>query len=419
MKLLNYFLTFFVITFFLTFPLITQAQNILINNFTQSSFLNTFPAKIELIVGKTTYELSSSLIATWLKEETDLAYNLNYNSEIENTNFCAYKKSLLCQLTFLEENRNHIQKISFLKINSSLIKHFVKDLARQLNKVPQNAKLEIKDSKVAVFELSSPGIQLDENKSLKTLENYLTAKKHPASLKLPFKEIPPKITTESINNLGITQLIGEGRSNFAGSPSNRIHNIKVAAGRFNGVLIKPHEEFSFVNTLGAVDKEHGYLPELVIKQNKTVPEFGGGICQVSTTAFRAAINTGLEITARTNHAYPVSYYNPQGTDATVYIPNPDLRFINDTPGYILIQTKIKGTELIFDFYGTNDKRVVKIIGPKILERHTDGSMKTILTQQIFNSNGKLIREDIFNSNYASPNKYPHPTDKKTPKKKKH
>ncbi len=419
MKFLTYFLTIFIAIFFLIFPSNLQAQNILINNFTQPVFLNTLPAKIELTVGKTNYELSSSIISTWLKEETDLTYNLNYTSEIENTNFCAYKKSLLCQLTFSEKNRSHIQKISFLKINSALIKHFIKDLARQLNKVPQNAKLEIKDSKVTVFELSSPGIQLDKDGSLITLENYLTTKKHPSFLKLPFKKILPEITTNSINNLGITQLIGEGKSNFAGSPANRIHNIKVATSRFNGVLIKPHAEFSFINILGAVDKEHGYLPELVIKRNKTIPEFGGGICQVSTTTFRAAINTGLEITARTNHAYPVSYYNPQGTDATVYIPNPDLRFINNTPGYILIQTKIKGTELIFDFYGTNDKRVVKIIGPKILERHTDGSMKTTLTQQVFDSKGKLIHEDIFNSTYASPDKYPHPTTTGNTKKKKH
>ena len=182
----------------------------------------------------------------------------------------------------------------------------------------------------------------------------------------------------------------------------------MATNRFNGVLIKPGEEFSFVKILGEVDGEHGYLPELVIKHDKTEPEFGGGICQVSTTTFRAAINSGLEITARRNHAYPVSYYNPQGMDATVYVPRPDLRFINNTPGYILIETQIEGTKLIFNFYGTDDGRRVNIIGPKILSRESDGSMKTTFTQQVFDKNDKLIREDVFNSNYDSPNKYPHP-----------
>ena len=163
-----------------------------------------------------------------------------------------------------------------------------------------------------------------------------------------------------------------------------------------------------MKVLGEVDGEHGYLPELVIKHDKTEPEFGGGICQVSTTAFRAAIYSGLEITARRNHAYPVGYYNPQGMDSTVYIPKPDLRFKNDTPNYILIQTKIVGTELTFQFYGTSDGRKTTVIGPTILEKNPDGSMKTTFTQQINDKDGNLIREDVFKSNYESPSKFPHP-----------
>ena len=416
MKLYTSLSTIFPLIFFLISPSPLHAQNTLIGQLSQSAFIDKLPLKINLTVEKNNHELSSSTLNNWLKETTDLIYNHNYTSEIESADFCAYKKSLICQLTLPEKNRNHIQKITQLNYNPLLIKQFVKDLARQSNKAPQDAKLEIKDSKATVFELSQNGIQLDENKSIIALENYLKNKKHPSLLNLPFKSISPEITTDSINNLGITQLIGEGTSNFARSSVNRIHNIKVATSRFNGILIKPQAEFSFVKTLGAVDKKHGYLPELVIKQNKTVPEFGGGICQVSTTAFRTAVNTGLEITARTNHAYPVSYYNPQGTDATVYIPNPDLRFINNTPNYILIQTRIEGMKLIFDFYGTDDHRVVKLIGPKIIERKNDGSMKTIFTQQVFDATGKLIREDIFHSNYASPNKYPHPTTERIKKK---
>ena len=95
-------------------------------------------------------------------------------------------------------------------------------------------------------------------------------------------------------------------------------------------------------------------------------------------------------------------------DATVYVPRPDLRFINNTPAYILIQTKIEGTELIFQFYGTDDGRKTEVIGPKIIERNSDGSLKATFTQKVADKNGDLIREDVFNSNYDSPNKYPHP-----------
>ena len=204
---------------------------------------------------------------------------------------------------------------------------------------------------------------------------------------------------------GIETLIGQGKSDFKGSTRSRIHNIKTALTRYDGLLIAPGEEFSFVENLGEVDGEHGYLPELVIKNDKTEPEFGGGICQVSTTAFRAAIYSGLEITARKNHAYPVSYYNPQGMDATIYVPKPDLKFINNTPGYILIQTEIEGTQLTFNFYGTNDGRKVEVDGPHILERNSDGSMKTAFTQKVLDENGKEIINETFSSFYDSPNKY--------------
>jgi vancomycin resistance protein YoaR len=80
-----------------------------------------------------------------------------------------------------------------------------------------------------------------------------------------------------------------------------------------GVIIKPGEEFSFNHYLGPVKAEQGFLPELVIKRTGTVPELGGGLCQVSSTTFRAAMNAGLPITQRKNHAYAVQYYSPQGT----------------------------------------------------------------------------------------------------------
>jgi len=101
----------------------------------------------------------------------------------------------------------------------------------------------------------------------------------------------------------------------------------------------------------------------------------------------------------------VKYYNPQGFDATIYPLHPDLRFINDTPNNLLIQSRVVGNKLIFEFYGTADGREVKIIGPKILSSKPDGSMKTVLYQEIWRDS-QLERKDTFNSNYKSPNLYP-------------
>jgi vancomycin resistance protein YoaR len=354
------------------------------------------------------YKLASSEISGWIQEKTDLTVAPGYSSEIENGNYCMYKKSLFCAMSFSLKNEFQIKKSSRISLDEDLMGKYITDLARTANKDSEDAKLKIEDGKVSVFSLDKKGIRLDEKKSFEMLEKYFKDGIISETLALPYEEVNPQINIDSIDNMGITSLIGEGRSNFRGSPKNRIFNIKVATSRYNGVLIKPNEEFSFVHILGEVDGEHGYLPELVIKKDKTEPEFGGGICQVSTTTFRAAINAGLEITARRNHAYPVSYYNPQGMDATVYVPRPDLKFINNTPNYILIQTKIEGTELIFDFYGTDDGRKINIIGPKIVEKKPDGSMKATFTQQVYDKNENLVREDVFNSSYDSPSKYPHP-----------
>jgi len=165
---------------------------------------------------------------------------------------------------------------------------------------------------------------------------------------------------------GVKELIGTGHTAFAGSPNNRIHNIKTGIDKFNGLTIKPGETFSFNDNLGVVDDTTGYKLELVIKAEGTIPEYGGGICQVSSTAFKAALWSGLPIVERSNHSYAVSYYaqiDGYGLDSTIYPGVKDLRFTNDTPGTIVIQSYLVGTDAYFKFYGTSDGRTVKMEGP--------------------------------------------------------
>lgn len=180
----------------------------------------------------------------------------------------------------------------------------------------------------------------------------------------------------------IIEIIGTGHSNFAGSPNNRRHNIKVGAETYHGLIIAPGEEFSVVENLGPITKEGGYLPELVIKDNQTIPEYGGGLCQVSTTLFRTALETGLPITARQNHSYRVSYYEPAGTDAAIYNPWPDLKFINDTNNHIMIQARIEDNDLYFDFWGTNDQREVSISDPIVYNIVSPPPTKLIVSKDL-------------------------------------
>jgi vancomycin resistance protein YoaR len=352
----------------------------------------------------------------WVTINPVLICNAKFKAEAENIYYCPVNP-LFCELTKTRRQRLHLEKKYQATAKEDEIKSFLDDLGRKINKDSVDAKFQIEDGHITVFSLSQDGLKLNTEESAKIIADIIlkgdpTSQNSKKGIILKYVNLEPEISSESVGSLGVTSLVGEGRSNFRGSPKNRVFNIKVGSNRFNGALIKPNEEFSFVSILGPVDGEHGYLPELVIKKDKTEPEFGGGICQISTTAFRAAIYSGLKITARRNHAYPVRYYDPQGMDATVYIPRPDLRFINNTPSYILIQTKIEGTELVFDFYGTDDGRKIEIEGPKVLERNPDGSMKTTFTQKVYDKDKNLMINDTFKSAYDSPSKYPHPGEEK-------
>lgn len=370
--------------------------------------------KLTLTAGEQKEIISEEQLQKWILVEPTLRMASEKKSEIENISYCP-SSPVVCRLVLTFNSMSFIKKESRIAIDKDSIKSFIDELSEKMDRNPVDAKFKIEEDGTISFIPDQKGVRINRDKSLdilyETLEDGGPSQEN-KELSLDYETPDPEIRSSDVNDLGIETLIGEGKSNFKGSPKNRIFNINVATEKFNGLLIKPGEEFSFVGALGPVDGEHGYAPELVIKHDKTEPEFGGGICQVSTTAFRAAINSGLKITARKNHAYPVAYYNPQGMDATVYIPRPDLKFKNNTPGNILIQTKIEGTILTFQFFGTNDGRKVEVEGPKILERNSDGSMKTTFTQKVYDKDGNEMITDIFNSNYDSPNKYPHPGEEK-------
>ncbi len=192
-------------------------------------------------------------------------------------------------------------------------------------------------------------------------------------ISVPIITLKPEVTNEEANNLGITEKIGEGTSHFAGSIANRIYNLTLAATRLNGILIKPGEVFSFNKALGDVSVFTGYKQAYVIQNGRTVLGDGGGVCQVSTTLFRAILNAGLPVVERNQHAYRVSYYEQDsgpGIDAAIYTPTLDLKFKNDTGNYILIQAYVNPDEykLTFELYGTKDGREVFIGKPVILSQ---------------------------------------------------
>ncbi len=257
---------------------------------------------------------------------------------------------------------NDIIKVS---INSEVVQNYLKEkIAPEINQEPIEAKFEIKNGRVTKFQASRDGITLNTEATFSKIE-FEFIKNEQKEIDLVVEELKSNSSIEDVNDIGIKETVGIGESDFSGSPANRRHNISIGANTLNGIIIKPDEEFSLMGTLGEIDGSAGYKQELVIKDNKTIPEYGGGLCQIGTTMFRAALASGLPITMRRNHSYRVSYYEPAGTDATIYDPWPDLRFINDTGNNILIQSRIEGNNLYFDFWGTNDGRIAERTDPII------------------------------------------------------
>ncbi len=252
------------------------------------------------------------------------------------------------------------------------------NIATTVNQVAVDAKFEIVDGKVEKFQINKDGIELDMLLSFDVLETALLSKET-EEINLITKIIESKNGNEEMENLGIKEIIGTGHSDFSGSPYNRRHNIAIGAASVNGTLIAPDEEFSLLRVLGTIDGSSGYKQELVIKEGKTIPEYGGGLCQIGTTAFRGTVQSGLPVTMRRNHSYRVGYYEPAGTDATIYDPWPDYKFKNDTKNHVLIQSRIEGNDLYFDFWGTNDGRIATSTYPTIYNIKRPGPTKLIET----------------------------------------
>lgn len=252
-----------------------------------------------------------------------------------------------------------------INLNSEKIRDYLKKtIAANINKDAIDPKFNIKDGKVTEFQTGQEGIALDIEATAKKIEFFLNNDEVNKEIEV-ITEIKKSLSAAEIENFGIKELLGTGHSKFTGSSKSRVHNIKTGADAVNGSIVKPGEEFSLMATLGKIDKEAGYLPELVIKDNKTTPEYGGGLCQVGTTVFRGTVQAGLPVTARRNHSYRVSYYEPAGTDATIYDPWPDYRFKNDTNNHILILSRMEGYNLYFDFWGTKDGRIATSTYPTI------------------------------------------------------
>jgi vancomycin resistance protein YoaR len=369
---------------------IVNPLSIAVNKNPQETDFDIQVASIEPSITATDLERIQTRVETLL--------SVDFKLTLDEDSWDVEPAETLSWLVFTDEGA-----ITEIDISQDLVKEYLSFLNEDIERPAKSAKLRYdrESQKVAILVPGQTGLTLNIEESTQRIRDAILMGE--TNVVLAGKVTEPEIYEGNLDSLGINTRIGIGTSNFAGSSASRVHNVKVAAESMNGILLAPGEEFSFVEYLGPVNAATGYKPELVIKGNETIPEYGGGVCQVSTTLFRAALYTGLEITERHAHSYVVSYYGTPGLDATIYIPKPDFRFKNTTDSHILLQYYINGTEIGFEIFGSENSRQVNVSGPITLSAGADGSRRTVVYRDVY-EDGELISKDSFFSNYRAPNK---------------
>ncbi len=242
---------------------------------------------------------------------------------------------------------------------------WLEPIAAEAARPVKNARFTVDGDDVTVATPAAVGYHTDTETILATAQAAI--RQGVTALYLPADVEEPVYTAANMRDWGFENLIAEGVSLFKGSPPERAYNIALAATKLHGYVIPPGATFSFLETLGPISKETGYQSSLIIWGDKTVQGDGGGVCQVSTTMFRAAFWAGLPIAERNQHTYRVGYYerdgSPPGFDAAIYSPGVDLRFVNDSEHPILIQTHVdeESMELKFALHGRSLQRTVRML----------------------------------------------------------
>lgn len=314
---------------------------------------------------------------------------------------------------------------------SQKVSEFVDNLSQSLKKEPQDAVFKFENGKVIDFLPAKAGYSIDgEKMKTEICRDFISwrnsSEKNIVS-GLPLVKVQPIINNSDVNSLGIKELLGRGSSSFKHSSEIRNWNVEKGASIVNRILVPPGDTFSFIKSLGEVSLDNGYKKAYIIRQGRTVLDVGGGICQVSTTLFRAMLDAGVNITARQPHAYRVSYYEEDtkpGFDATVFIPKPDLAFVNDTGHHLLIQSYYddKNKKLTYEIYGTSDGRKAVIdnykqwgaapappdvwiddptlpVGKVVKDESRVPGLKTAFDWTV-SRNGEIIHKKTFTSSYV-------------------
>ncbi|MCC2474265.1 VanW family protein, partial [Bacillus pacificus] len=310
-----------------------------------------------------------------------------------------YKEKDIIDKIFKEQEGNAINRYKMRKqaengelkrdykltpqLNTTAYKSFMKDKYNETLKNPVNAELSIEGTTVNISQ-SQNGEKIDKEKLTDLTQQAITS--GTSDVTLPVTLLKPERSTEDIQKMGIKEVIAEYSTPMAGRNGNQSFNVNKSANTLSGVIVAPDETFSFNGRVGVTDAAHGYKSAAVYSQGKVIQSAGGGVCQVSSTLYSAALRADLGIVSRSNHSMPVNYL-PLGQDAAVADYGPDLKFKNNTGNHIYIQAFSNGGSITTRIFGTNTGKNVEV-SSQVISRTNDKI--TAVTYKKVTQNGEVI-----------------------------
>ncbi|MDQ4483578.1 VanW family protein [Bacillus cereus] len=310
-----------------------------------------------------------------------------------------YKEKDIIDKIFKEQEGNAINRYKMRKqaengelkrdykltpqLNTTAYESFMKDKYNETLKNPVNAELSIEGTTVNISQ-SQNGEKIDKGKLTDLTKQAITS--GTSDITLPVTLLKPERSTEDIQEMGIKEVIAEYSTPMAGRNGNQSFNVNKSANTLSGVIVAPDETFSFNGRVGVTDAAHGYKSAAVYSQGKVIQSAGGGVCQVSSTLYSAALRADLGIVSRSNHSMPVNYL-PLGQDAAVADYGPDLKFKNNTGNHIYIQAFSNGGSITTRIFGTNTGKNVEV-SSQVISRTNDKI--TAVTYKKVTQNGEVI-----------------------------
>lgn len=354
------------------------------------------------------------------------SYYINANELIINSgkegNIVDYNKLKDLVYNAIKEENNSNEKIEIPIINSKPENIDIEKIYNDIYKQPQNAYVT-KDP----FEIHPHVEGIDFEITLEEAKKIIDEPKE--QYKIPLKIIKPQITNDDLGDEAFPERLSTYSTKFSTANVNRSTNIKISADKINGVVLMPGEEFSYNNTIGPTTPQNGYKPGAAYIGGKVVTDYGGGVCQTSSTLYNAVLYSNLEVTSRTSH-YFASDYVPVGRDATVYSPTLDFKFKNNRKYPIKIKAVVNGGTIQVDIFGVKEEsdyeveiesyitsyipakveyendaslpegtEVIKEYGSsgfrsetyKILKKDGNIVSKTLVSRDVYNGHSKVIR----------------------------